>query len=959
MNTIDESLYSRQLYVLGKDAMTKIANSNILISGIDGLGVEISKCIILGGVKSVTLHDSKDINYIDDVTNYYIQKSDIGENIAKVTADKLKELNPYVEINFDTTKNLLFNEKNIKNYNIVVVCSNYKLTELIEINKICRKNNVKFIFCNTMGLMGQIFCDFGEHFIVKDTNGEDPKSGIIIDTIDSDQGTILVCAEQHDLESGDSIKINNNIYIIKIIDRSRFLINEKIRKIKGNLNFEQVKNSVTLNFNTLEESLKNPSFVEFDMFNEQKSKDMHNTFISLESFGRIPRAWNVNDCNELMEKINNLDNNGNKLFLKKLINVLDGKLCPMEAVIGSIVAQEIMKACSGKFSPIYQWLYFESIDSVTNNTNCELYNKEDNNFRYNSQVKIFGKEYQEKLNKSKIFLVGAGAIGCEHLKNFSMMGIGNIIVTDMDNIEKSNLNRQFLFRSHDIGNAKSIVAAREANRINPNIKIISHENKVCPETSKIYNEEFFKSLTCVANALDNIPARLYVDSQCVNYKIPLLESGTLGSKGNTQIIVPFLTESYGSTQDPPEQSVPVCTLKNFPYLIEHTIQYARDLFEGLFNQSVNNYIKYLNNKEFLNNSSLSEMIPIIKDIISVDKYIPESYNDCIKYGYELWHQLFRDQIIDLLQRFPANHQIENGISFWSGIKQCPEPLLFDNNNVLHTDFVIYTANLWSNIFGINKNLDNKMALEFIKQLKIPEKYVESDLSSLEKDQVLETLPSIIKETKIIKPLEFEKDDDNNYHIDFINSASNLRATNYKIQIVDRQKTKRIAGNIIPAIATTTSLVSGLVSLELYKLFNENNKIENYRNYFANLALPLFTYSEPGPTPCTKIGDIKFTIWDSFEFNNPTIKEIIQFFKDKYNIDISSISVGQYILISPFINDKIINTRMSMKVKDVYEQVTKSVPNNPFMLSVIKDDDSDDEDSANNLENNLPDCKIYF
>ena len=177
--------------------------------------------------------------------------------------------------------------------------------------------------------------------------------------------------------------------------------------------------------------------------------------------------------------------------------------------------------------------------------------------------------------------------------------------------------------------------------------------------------------------------------------------------------------------------------------------------------------------------------------------------------------------------------------------------------------------------------------------------------------------------------------------------------------MDRQKTKRIAGNIIPAIATTTSLVSGLVSLELYKLFNENNKIENYRNYFANLALPLFTYSEPGPAPCTKIGDIKFTIWDSFEFNNPTIKEIIQFFKDKYNIDISSISVGQYILISPFINDKIINTRMSMKVKDVYEQVTKSVPNNPFMLSVIKDDDSDDEDSVNDLENNLPDCKIYF
>ena len=92
-------------------------------------------------------------------------------------------------------------------------------------------------------------------------------------------------------------------------------------------------------------------------------------------------------------------------------------------------------------------------------------------------------------------------------------------------------------------------------------------------------------MSACCRATPDVQARLYVDQRCVYYQKSLLESGTLGPKGNVQVVVPRMTESYGSSRDPPEKSIPVCTLKNFPNAIEHTIQWSRDTFEGAFKQA--------------------------------------------------------------------------------------------------------------------------------------------------------------------------------------------------------------------------------------------------------------------------------------------------------------------------------------------------------------------------------------
>ncbi|CAG8463720.1 13484_t:CDS:2, partial [Acaulospora colombiana] len=260
--------------------------------------------------------------------------------------------------------------------------------------------------------------------------------------------------------------------------------------------------------------------------------------------------------------------------------------------------------------------------------------------------------------------VGAGAIGCEMLKNWSMMGLGTgprgvIHVTDMDTIEKSNLNRQFLFRPNDVGKLKSECAASAIAAMNPHTvgKIIAHQDRVSVETENVYNDDFFESLDGVTNALDNVEARKYVDRRCVYFRKPLLESGTLGTKGNTQVVIPYLTESYSSSQDPPEKSIPICTLKNFPNVIEHTIQWARDVFEGLFKVPADNVNLYLSQPDFVEatlkqGGNQKETFETIQGYLVTNK--PLGFEQCIEWARFKFEEFFNNNIQQLLFNFPKD-----------------------------------------------------------------------------------------------------------------------------------------------------------------------------------------------------------------------------------------------------------------------------------------------------------------
>lgn len=230
---------------------------------------------------------------------------------------------------------------------------------------------------------------------------------------------------------------------------------------------------------------------------------MHVGFQALSAFyekaGYLPRPRNAADAEQVVSLAKEIHSaaGGEDALDEKVITELSyqatGDLSPMVAVIGGFVAQEVLKACSAKFHPMQQNMYFDSLESLPAILPSEA-DVQPIGSRYDGQIAVFGMAFQEKITNVREFLVGAGAIGCEMLKNWSMMGLatgpnGIIHVTDLDTIEKSNLNRQFLFRPKDVGKFKAESAAAAVADMNPHLKgkITAHDDRVGPETESEYS----------------------------------------------------------------------------------------------------------------------------------------------------------------------------------------------------------------------------------------------------------------------------------------------------------------------------------------------------------------------------------------------------------------------------------------------------------------------------------------
>ncbi|KAI0440964.1 hypothetical protein F4803DRAFT_552588 [Xylaria telfairii] len=393
----------------------------------------------------------------------------------------------------------------------------------------------------------------------------------------------------------------------------------------------------------------------------------------------------------------------------------------------------------------------------------------------------FGPSLNTSIKQARVLMVGAGGIGCELLKNLVLTGFGEVHIVDLDTIDLSNLNRQFLFRHEHIKKPKAEIAKEAAQRFNPNVKIVAYHANI---KDAQFNLEWFKAFCLVFNALDNLEARRHVNRMCLAADVPLIESGTTGFNGQVQVIKKGVTACYDCAAKEVPKSFPVCTIRSTPSQPIHCIVWGKSyLLNEIFGASEDQVV--LDTSE---NSDNAKEIEELKKESEALRKIRESA------GTEHFPQMLFDKVFnaDIVR-------LRSMEDMWKS-RSPPEPLQYESvlrqaskANAAKESIIQDGQKVWNlqeNLVVFNDSLDrlSKRILDLKKQ--------HGDDS-----------PQAM--------ISFDKDDDDT--LDFVASSANIRSFVFGIEQKSRFDIKQMAGNIIPAIATTNAIVAGLCVLESFKV----------------------------------------------------------------------------------------------------------------------------------------------
>ncbi|KAG8904242.1 E1 ubiquitin-activating protein uba2 [Tulasnella sp. 403] len=393
------------------------------------------------------------------------------------------------------------------------------------------------------------------------------------------------------------------------------------------------------------------------------------------------------------------------------------------------------------------------------------------------------------------------------VKNILLAGFGDITLLDLDTIDLSNLNRQFLFRKKDVKQSKAMVAARSAAMFNPSCKIT-------PIHANIKEERFdvlwFQSFDIVLNALDNLDARRHVNKMCMAAGVPLIESGTAGYLGQVQpllkarLVTQDVTECFDCMPKETPRTFPVCTIRSTPSTPIHCIVWAKSyLLPQLFGEAEDDDSEL--DQATSQGENAAEIAKLREEAAAFSHVRQALLNSSPEEAAALvFRKVFGDDIKRLLSmsdmwraRKPPvpldRHQI------LSGTFEAPEVPASTNTD---GSGEIIKTNGVSNM-GASAARSSGAKLKDQRQLTLKDSLVLFDDSLSRLSRRLRSG----KETSI----SFDKDDDDT--LDFVTATANLRATSYSIEQKTRWEVKEMAGNIIPAIATTNAVISGLIVLQ--------------------------------------------------------------------------------------------------------------------------------------------------
>lgn len=437
-------------------------------------------------------------------------------------------------------------------------------------------------------------------------------------------------------------------------------------------------------------------------------------------------------------------------------------------------------------------------------------------------------ELRQKIEQSKILLVGAGGIGCEVLKNLTLTGFNSIDAVDLDTIDVSNLNRQFLFNKSNVGQSKSKVAIEIAKKeyalSTDGLQLNSiHKSILLSE----FDVDFFRQYSFVINALDNRAARSHVNRMCLSAEVPLLESGTAGYTGQSKLIKNSLTACYECDGIQKEgRTYATCTIRNTPSQPIHCIVWAKHLFHQLFGEDDpdNDVSPQMDAEAMVSSSDSNKSLHM-----NGNNGLSEHKND----SRETSHQNVNGVVPSDQEDKPKSHTLST--REWATLNNYDPVLLIQK---LYNDDIKYLLsmdNLW-------KERAKPIPLDYINLIK--DSHDEPHCSRAIDDENLklgnqrlwspkecvdilsDCVEKLHQRMKISGFQQWDKDDE--IALNFVVAASNLRSKCFSIERKSPFDVKSLAGNIVPAISSTNSIIGGLLVLQAIRLLKSIPVGQEYR-----------------------------------------------------------------------------------------------------------------------------------
>ena len=434
-------------------------------------------------------------------------------------------------------------------------------------------------------------------------------------------------------------------------------------------------------------------------------------------------------------------------------------------------------------------------------------------------------------SRSVVLMVGAGGIGCELLKTLALSGFEDIEMIDLDTIDVSNLNRQFLFRKRHVGMSKAQVSRRAApprrsrgcqlplapgSRVRfsrrrglaPGLARVAHVPRLFPPRHQVAREsvlkfrpgarivahhgnvkdskfdvDFVRRFDVVLNGLDNLEARKHVNRLCLAADVPLVESGTTGYLGQVTVHVRKRTACFECNPKPTPTSHPICTLRDTPDKPVHCVVYATDLlFPRLFANDP------------AAKSDLDE-----DDAVELSAFARKDDETGAAFAERVFDYVFRRKIESLLGKEEMWKDRRAPVPLPPFCELAPEGAEAAANG---SDATL-TQRTACKSLGLN---DPQAVWSVADAARV---FVSSAARVWARDAAAGDGAGTAK---------FDKDDP--LAVEFVAAVALLRSSNYGILTQSLFDAKGMAGNIVHAVATTNAIVGGLIVVEALKVLRD-------------------------------------------------------------------------------------------------------------------------------------------